>query len=206
MEGSEPGSHWQNVYASKDAANVSWFQSSPEPSLRMIHKTGLAAGARAIDVGGGASSLVDHLLDDGFRMTVLDVADSALDVARSRLGVRARDVTWIAADITAWRPTETFDLWHDRAVFHFLTEPDQRARYIEALKSSLAPSGWLIMATFAPSGPETCSGLPVHRWSASGLAAELGDAFHLIESEEETHETPSGSRQVFTWALFRRGP
>lgn len=204
MDSSDAKEHWQNVYGAKDAADVSWFQPSPEPSLRMIRRTGLGVGSRAIDVGGGASSLVDHLLDNGFHMTVLDIAHGALDVARSRLGARAKDANWVVADITKWRPTEPFDLWHDRAVFHFLTEPEQRLGYIAALKAGLAPSGWVVMATFAPTGPERCSGLPVHRWSAPELAAELGDAFQLIESAEETHETPSGARQVFTWTLFRR--
>jgi 2-polyprenyl-3-methyl-5-hydroxy-6-metoxy-1,4-benzoquinol methylase len=204
MDGSEPGDHWRNVYETKGATGVSWFQHSPEPSLRMIRKTGLRVGSRAIDVGGGASSLVDRLLDDGFHMTVLDIADNALDIARSRLGARAKDVNWIAADITQWRPIGTFDLWHDRAVFHFLTEPEQRLGYMAALKASLAPSGWVVMATFAPTGPERCSGLPVHRWSPTELAAELGNAFQLVESAEEAHETPSGSRQLFTWTLFHR--
>lgn len=196
--------HWQNVYRTKSSADVSWFQPSPELSLRMIAKTGLGRGSAVIDVGGGASSLVDQLLADGFRVTVLDIADSALDVARARLGTRAADVDWIVADITAWQATDRFDLWHDRAVFHFLTEPDQRARYIAALKASLRPAGWLVMATFGPDGPQTCSGLPVHRWSAPDLAAELGGAFRLVESLAEDHETPWGSRQAFTWALFRR--
>ena len=204
MDDSEAQPHWQGIYATKDAAEVSWFQPTPEPSLRMIHKTGLEAGAHIIDVGGGASSLVDELLDSGFRVTVLDIARNALDVARSRLGPRARDVNWVVADITRWRPTEQFDLWHDRAVFHFLTEPEQRAQYIGALKAGLAPGGWLVMAAFAPTGPERCSGLPVHRWSAPELQAELGEDFEMVESAAETHETPWGSQQAFTWTLFRR--
>ena len=204
MDHSDAKAHWRNVYGTRDATTVSWFQSSPAPSLDLIRKTGLGPGSRAIDVGGGASSLVDRLLDQGFRVTVLDIADSALDVARSRLGARAEDVNWVAADISLWKPTETFDLWHDRAVFHFLTEPEQRAGYIAALKAGLAPGGWLVMATFAPAGPQRCSGLPVRRWSASELASELGGAFQLIQSAEEPHATPSGSQQLFTWTLFRR--
>lgn len=196
--------HWQGVYLAKGAAEVSWFQPSPEPSLRLIAKTGLTNGAAVLDAGGGASTLVDHLFDEGFRLSVLDIADSALDVARSRLGPRAAEVTWIVADITEWRPTGQFDLWHDRAVFHFLTKPEQRARYLAALKAGLAPSGWLVMATFAPGGPDRCSGLPVCRWSAPELAAELGDDFRLVESVEERHLTPSGVQQAFTWTLFRR--
>jgi trans-aconitate methyltransferase len=196
--------HWQAVYRTKTPTEVSWFQSSPEPSLAMIGQTGLGAGSRVIDVGGGASSLVDRLLDEGFAVTVLDIADSALEAARSRLGPRAQAVTWIAADITEWRPAAGFDLWHDRAVFHFLTEPGQRASYKAALRAGLAPSGWLVMGAFAPNGPERCSGLPVRRWSTPELAAELGEDFQLIQSAEEVHQTPSGGAQAFTWALFRR--
>jgi 2-polyprenyl-3-methyl-5-hydroxy-6-metoxy-1,4-benzoquinol methylase len=198
--------HWRDVYASKDARSVSWFQGSPTPSLRLIGTSGLGPGSRAIDVGGGASSLVDHLLDQGLEVTVLDLAPEALDVSRARLGARATAVRWIAADITQWEPSGQFDLWHDRAVFHFLIEPAQRAAYRAAMETGLKPGGWLVMATFAPQGPDRCSGLPVQRWSAADLASFLGEQFQLIASAEEAHETPWGAPQIFTWTLFRRAP
>lgn len=203
VDDSEQERHWRRVYETKAADEVSWFQASPAPSLDMISKAGLAPGARIVDVGGGASTLIDHLLDQGFQVTGLDIADSALDVARARLGDRSARATWIATDVTTWRPEAQFDLWHDRAVFHFLTDPGRRAQYIAALRAALAPSGWVVMATFGPEGPEKCSGLPVRRWSAQGLAAELGDDFRLVEAADETHLTPGGSGQVFTWALLQ---
>ena len=204
MSDADTAQHWRTVYATKAATAVSWHQPSPTPSLKLIAKTGLGPGARVIDVGGGASSLVDRLLDQGFQVCVLDIADNALEIARSRLGERAQGATWIVADITDWRTSAQFDLWHDRAVFHFLTEPKPRARYLATLKTVVVPGGWVVMATFAPSGPDRCSGLPVQRWSAEALTAELGEEFRLVESAEETHETPGGARQAFTWTLFRR--
>lgn len=196
--------HWEQVYASKDAREVSWFQPSPEISLEMIDRAGLTVGSRVIDVGGGASSLVDHLLDRQFAVTVLDIANEPLAVARERLGLAAAQVQWIVADITSWRPSVEVDLWHDRAVFHFLTQPTQRRQYIAALEAALRPEGWLVMATFAPDGPEKCSGLPVQRWAVEDLARELGGGFELVHDRREEHRTPVGSPQAFTWALFKR--
>jgi trans-aconitate methyltransferase len=198
--------HWRGAYAAKDPAAVSWFQASPTPSLAMIRKTGLGEGAHILDAGGGASPLVDHLLAERFCVTVLDIAETGLEAARSRLGPRAEAASWVVADVTRWRPTAQFDLWHDRAVFHFLTEPDQRARYFEALRDGLTPSGWVIMATFAPDGPERCSGLTVRRWSVTDLVEAFGADFRLMDSAEETHLTPWGSPQLFTWTLFQRVP
>jgi 2-polyprenyl-3-methyl-5-hydroxy-6-metoxy-1,4-benzoquinol methylase len=196
--------HWEQVYGSKDSRETSWFEPSPKTSLLMIDRTGLTAGSRSIDVGGGASSLVDHLLQRGFEVAVLDIADEALAVARARLGAKAEQVQWIAKDITSWQPAAQFDLWHDRAVFHFLTQPTQRRGYVAALEAALRPGGWLVMATFAPDGPERCSGLPVQRWAAPDLARELGAGFELVHTEGNEHATPWGSSQGFTWALFRR--
>lgn len=196
--------HWEQVYGSKDSREASWFEAAPEASLRMIARTGLTAGSRAVDVGGGASSLVDHLLQLGFEVAVLDIADESLAVARARLGAKAARVQWIATDITFWQPAAQFDLWHDRAVFHFLTQPAQRRGYVAALEAALRPGGWLVMATFAPDGPEMCSGLPVQRWAAPDLARELGEGFELVHAERNEHATPWGSSQAFTWALFRR--
>lgn len=196
--------HWRNVYETKASTDVSWFQPVPKPSLAMIHKTGLRPGAEVVDVGGGASSLVDHLVGDGFKVTVLDIAESALEVSKARLGAQAQHVNWTVADVTAWRPTTAFDLWHDRAVFHFLTAPEKRRDYIETAAAAVRPGGWLILATFAPDGPEKCSGLDVRRWSPPELAAEFSDHFERVDEDREVHQTPWGSNQAFTWVLLRR--
>jgi trans-aconitate methyltransferase len=194
-------SHWQDVYEHRSPEQVSWYQREPGMSVELIRRAG---ATKVVDVGGGASVLVDRLLDLGLEVTVLDVAEAALERSRARLGERAADVTWVVADVTEWRPEARFDLWHDRAVFHFLTEAGDRAGYRGALVSALAPGGHAVIATFAPDGPERCSGLPVVRWSAEGLAAELG--LELVAREREAHVTPGGSVQPFTWALLRRPP
>lgn len=202
--GDDRQAHWQSVYTTKSADAVSWFQPSPEPSLKMIEAVGLAPPAKVIDVGGGASALVDALVARGFSVTVLDIAESALAVARNRLGTSAAKVDWQVADITVWRPTAQFDLWHDRAVFHFLTAPEDRKAYLAAMDKGLAADGVAIIATFAEDGPDRCSGLPVRRYSAESLAAELGPGFRLVEQARETHVTPWHAPQSFTWTAFRR--
>lgn len=198
--------HWETVYQTKAPSAVSWFQSAVTPSLRMLERAAASRETRVIDVGGGASALVDALLERRFHsLAVLDIAGAALSTVRARLGTRSDAVEWIVADVTSWDPPHRFDLWHDRAVFHFLTSPEQRAAYKATVCKALEPGGWLIMATFAPQGPERCSGLPVRRWSAEELALELGPEFALVESALEEHHTPSGSAQSFVWTLFRRG-
>lgn len=200
--------HWQTIYATKPAAEVSWYQASPQPSLQAIARSGAGVDAGLIDVGGGASLLVDALLERQWSdLTVLDVSAAALEVARqrlagSRLGNRAARVAWIVADITAWQPERTYDVWHDRAVFHFLTDPDDRRAYQRALAAGLVPGGHLIIATFAADGPERCSGLPVQRYSPAALAAELGTRYDLVESWSEDHRTPAGGVQRFNWCRF----
>jgi ubiquinone/menaquinone biosynthesis C-methylase UbiE len=197
--------HWDRAYESKGAAGVSWYQRRPETSLGLIERAGVGKGAGAIDVGGGASSLVDELLDRGYApVAVLDVSPAALEAARGRLGERrAKDVRWIVADVTAFAPPQQFGVWHDRAVFHFLTSADDRRKYVEAMRRSIVPGGVAIIATFAPEGPQQCSGLPVCRYDVAGLAAELGDGFELIEQVRETHVTPWGKPQSFQYAMFR---
>lgn len=197
--------HWQNVYATKGEAEVSWFQDSPAISLEMIRAASPDRAAAIIDIGGGASRLVDALLQDGYRnLAVLDLSANALDVAKERIGATASTVDWIVADATTWRPAKTWDVWHDRAAFHFLTDPRDRAAYVERLWSAVAPGGHVIIATFAPDGPEKCSGLPVQRHDSASLSAELGPEFELVETRSETHHTPWHSTQAFQFSRFRR--
>lgn len=199
-------SHWQNVYSTKGEADVSWFQEVPDISLELLALVGAVPGRSVIDIGGGASRLVDSLLERGFSdIAVLDLSEAALAAARARLVDRGDAVTWIAADATAWAPDEAaYDIWHDRAAFHFLTEPDDQAAYIERLKRSLRPGGHVIIGTFAPDGPEKCSGLPVMRHDADSLAALLGEEFSLVDHRRHEHATPWGSVQKFQFSTFRR--
>jgi SAM-dependent methyltransferase len=197
--------HWDQVWSTKAADTVSWFQAEPEPSLGAIAALGLTSDAPVIDIGGGASRLVDALLERGFTdVTVLDISEAALAVSRERLGDRATRVHWMVADITAWLPRRRYRVWHDRAVFHFLTDPGQRICYRRALERGLMPGGFAVMATFATDGPERCSGLPVQRHDALGLAAELGAGFRLCRDWRQTHRTPGGASQAFQWCVFER--
>ncbi|MGY3032773.1 2-polyprenyl-3-methyl-5-hydroxy-6-metoxy-1,4-benzoquinol methylase [Bradyrhizobium sp. USDA 4354] len=202
---SDRSTHWDHVYATKGEAEVSWYQDSPAISLEMIRAANSDHDAAIIDIGGGASRLVDALLQDGYRrVAVLDLSANALEVAKKRIGQAASMVDWIVADATTWRPTKTYDVWHDRAAFHFLTDPDDRAAYVERLRSAVSPGGHVIIATFAPDGPEKCSGLPVQRHDSASLAAELGPEFELVETRSETHHTPWQSTQAFQFSRFRR--
>lgn len=197
--------HWNSVYATRRSHEVSWYQVRPGTSLRLIARLGIQANDAIIDIGGGASSLVDHLLDQGFgKLTVLDISDAALSAARERLGARAATVRWLTGDITRMQPSGPFRLWHDRAVFHFLTTADERRAYLAALSAALPPGSHAIMATFAEDGPERCSNLPVCRYSPEALAAELGSDFTLVESLRETHITPAQGEQKFVYCCFRR--
>jgi SAM-dependent methyltransferase len=200
----ESRAHWDETYATKDETRVSWYQPRPEQSLALI----MAAEpptASVIDVGGGASRLADSLLADGYRdVTVLDISAVALERSKARLGILAGKITWIAADITHWKPARTWNVWHDRAVFHFLTNAAAQDAYIEALKQGTVPGSAVIMATFALAGPERCSGLPVQRYSPASLAARLGTDFRLYAEREEMHPTPFGTQQAFTYAALRR--
>lgn len=202
---SDRSTHWDHVYATKGEAEVSWYQDSPATSLEMIRAANPNHDAAIIDIGGGASRLVDALLQDGYRdVAVLDLSANALDAAKKRIGGAASMVDWIVADATSWQPAKTYDVWHDRAAFHFLTDPRDRAAYVERLRSALATDGHVIIATFAPDGPEKCSGLPVQRHDSASLAAELGPEFALIETRSETHHTPWDSTQAFQFSRFRR--
>ena len=197
--------HWETVYTTKAENEVSWFQDNPALSLELIDLVRPAHDAAIVDVGGGASRLVDNLLARGFeRVTVLDISQAALDVAKARLGRRASQVQWIAADVTKWGPAQTFDLWHDRAAFHFLVDAADRAAYIARLKKAVKPGGHVIIGTFAIDGPEKCSGLPVNRYDAARLSEELGTGFALIHARAHDHITPWHSEQHFQFCVFRR--
>ena len=197
--------HWQTVYSTKSEADVSWFQATPQPSLELLRLVGARPSEAVIDIGGGASRLVDHLIAAGFSdLTVLDLSSAALDVARTRLGAAASGVEWIVADASEWTPGRRYDIWHDRAAFHFLTEPSRQAAYIERLQAALNPGGRVILGTFAPDGPEKCSGLPVARHDATSLGALLGDQFELLDSRRHDHATPWSSVQKFQFSTFVR--
>lgn len=193
--------HWEKVYQTKSADSVSWFQEHATRSLEIIRSIGATPDSSIIDVGGGASTLVDDLLGDGFKhMSVLDLSASALDVARKRLGPIGDGVQWIAGDIrNVPLPEQTYDIWHDRAVFHFLTDPIDRLAYVQQVMRSVKPGGHVIVATFAPDGPEQCSGLPVARYAPDQLHGEFGPSFELIEHASEEHKTPWGSVQHFVY-------
>jgi len=200
----ERTAHWDHVYANKPDTGVSWFQPEPTPSLEWVADA-LPGGGRVIDVGAGASLLADRLLSrGGCDVTVLDVSAAALAVSRSRLGGEADRVRWVVADITRAGDLGVFDLWHDRAVFHFLSDAADRRAYADLARRSVRPGGHLLVATFAPDGPTRCSDLDVRRYDAAALAAELGDGFEPARDGRHVHTTPWGKPQSFTYALFRR--
>jgi 2-polyprenyl-3-methyl-5-hydroxy-6-metoxy-1,4-benzoquinol methylase len=204
---SEPGrqAHWLKVYKEKGEKQVSWFQEIPALSLELIHDVGVKQNSAIVDIGGGASRLVDVLISEGHRdLTVLDLSDEAIAIARSRLAERAALVKWIVGDVTEWEPSRQYDLWHDRAAFHFLTAAADRAAYLDRLMRAIRPGGHAIIATFAIDGPERCSGLPVMRYDATMLSAALGRAFALIGTRRQDHTTPTGGVQRFLFSVFRR--
>jgi SAM-dependent methyltransferase len=198
-------SHWETVYTTKGEHEVSWFQENPAPSVELIDLARPAPETAIVDIGGGASHLVDSLIARGFKhVTVLDISQAALDVAKARLGERAREAEWIVADVTKWHPARSFDIWHDRAAFHFLVDPADRASYVACMKQAVRPGGHIIIGTFAIDGPEKCSGLSVNRYDAAGLARELGEGFELVDSRRQEHLTPWSSAQRFQFCIFRR--
>ena len=198
-------SHWDSIYSAKAPNELAWYQAHPEVSLWQIEASGIGKDEPLIDVGGGASLLVASLVEAGFRrVTVLDISPAAIHTAQARLGARADEVRWLTEDITRYTPTETYKVWHDRAVFHFLTEAAERQAYLRAAEQALIPGGQMIIATFAPDGPEKCSGLPVVRYDAQSLAKEAGKNFEPLESCAETHAMPGGGKQSFSYCRFRR--
>lgn len=200
-------SHWHTVYRDKAPTGVSWYQPVPTRSIQLIHATGVAKSDPIIDAGGGASTLVDHLLEDGYEdLSVLDISGNALQRSQQRLGDAAIRVHWIESDVTAFKPGRRYAIWHDRAVFHFLVDADERCAYIDAVNKALMPQGNLLLATFGPEGPERCSGLPVQRYGIDELQELLEPVFSLRDHGLDVHETPTGAKQQFlySWWQLRR--
>jgi hypothetical protein len=197
--------HWEGVYSARDETGVSWYQVEPRVSLDLIRSVAPATHGRIIDVGGGASVLVDRLLALPFgKIAVLDISETALSRARSRLGERARRVDWIVADVTEIEALGPFDIWHDRAVFHFLTDPHDRSSYVDLALRTIPVGGHLIIASFADEAPKRCSDLEVCGYNAESMGAELGEGFALVREAGESHTTPWGSSQAFFYGVFRR--
>ena len=197
--------HWEKVWSRDNPREVGWYQESPETSLSLVEKTGIDLDVRILDVGGGASTLVDGLLDRGFEnIEVLDLTDAAFGHSRSRLGTRAERVTWTTEDVTTFRTDQPVDLWHDRAVLHFLTEERDRELYVQSLTESLDPAGHVIIATFALDGPRKCSGLKVVRYGPREITRLLGGSYQLLEIVHETHLTPGDIKQRFSYFRFQR--
>jgi 2-polyprenyl-3-methyl-5-hydroxy-6-metoxy-1,4-benzoquinol methylase len=198
--------HWEKVYSTKAATQVSWFQEHAAMSLQLIARQNVPLSAAIIDVGGGASTLVDDLLDGGYRhLTVLDLSGAAIATAQARLGERASLVQWREANVLEEAlPSHSFDVWHDRAVFHFLTTAQEREAYVQQVLCAVKPGGLVIVATFAEDGPTQCSGLPVMRYDANDLHAQFGAPFELLGHEKESHRTPGGNEQKFVYCVCRR--
>lgn len=197
--------HWDGVYRAKAPDQLTWFQPRPETSLRLIEEANLGPEARIIDVGGGTSTLTENLLEAGYReLTVLDVSAAALEVSGQRLAGRAAEIEWIEADVTRFEPSRQWDLWHDRAVFHFLIDPEDVRAYRVSMLRALAKNGQAVIATFGPQGPTRCSGLDVQRYGAESLSEAVGPEMELVESRLDDHVTPTGASQQFLFCRFRR--
>lgn len=197
--------HWDDVYRTRAATERGWYEAEPATSRRLVERVAGARSDPIVDVGAGASSLVDHLLVAGYRdVTLLDIAEAALEETRARLGVSTDHVTFVVADVLRWRPPRRYHVWHDRAVFHFLTDPSDRTRYVEVASRAVEDGGHLIVGTFSPDAPTHCSGLEVTRYSADDLAAAFAPALELVHAEEQVHTTPGGTVQPYTWVVLRK--
>jgi SAM-dependent methyltransferase len=204
MSMKDAGDHWNAIYRTKQERDVSWFETVPVASIEMMESAGLTVDTCVVDIGGGQSRLVDTLLQRGLHcLGVLDISGEALQNAQSRVGAAAVSVTWIESDVTAEWSLPPVDIWHDRAVFHFLVESEERIRYVRHMRRTIKAGGTAIIATFATDGPDECSGLPVARYSPAMLAAELGPAFELVEARTQSHVTPWGAVQSFQYSRFR---
>lgn len=197
--------HWEKIYTTKKAGEVSWYQKIPETSLTLVSDFKLNKNARIIDVGGGDSSFVDHLLAEGFtNISILDISASALERAKERLGKKAEKVTWIEADVTEFNPPQKYDLWHDRAAFHFLTDPEQIENYLKNLTSAVKKGGYVVMGTFSEKGPEKCSGIVIKQYSLHEMSQLLQENFETLQCDNVDHITPTGAIQNFTFCSFRK--
>ncbi|MBZ9779895.1 methyltransferase domain-containing protein [Psychroflexus sp. CAK8W] len=198
-------SHWENIYQTQDLRNSGWFQPTPETSLNFIEKFNVPKSAKIIDVGGGDSLLVDNLLERGYKdITVLDISAEAIDRAKQRLGDKAEQVSWIVSDVTQFQPTETYDFWHDRAVFHFLRSKEDISAYVETAQKAITPKGILVMGTFSEQGPTKCSGIEIQQYSETSLTGMFKPHFEKVNCRTVDHETPSGSVQNFVFCSFKK--
>lgn len=197
--------HWENIYNTKELKDVSWYQPTPTLSLDFIKSFNLPTTAKIIDIGGGDSFLVDNLLELGYQnITVLDISKTAINRAKNRLGTKSPLVTWIIADVAQFKPTEIYDLWHDRAAFHFLTNPEDITNYVATVQSYLKPGGALVIGTFSEQGPKKCSGIEIRQYSESSLTTLFDDSFEKISSSIADHNTPFDTVQNFVFCSFRR--
>lgn len=200
---SEKRNHWEKVYQTKQPNEVSWTENKPETSLNFIHSFNLSKSSSIIDVGGGDSRLVDFLIDEGYEnVSVLDISEHALERAKNRLGDKANKVTWIVSDITEFNPIQKYETWHDRATFHFLTQPDQIAKYMDIVRK--ASTGYLAIGTFSDKGPDKCSGLEIRKYSEYQLNHQFEDGFEKIKCITEDHVTPFNTKQNFSFCSFKR--
>lgn len=205
MENFDRKKHWENIYQTKELKDVSWFQPIPETSLDFIKKLKVPETAKVIDVGGGDSFFVDHLLQMGYQdITVLDISAAAIERAKIRLGENAKEVKWIIADAATFKPSEKYDFWHDRAAFHFLTEEQEISNYIETAQQNINPSGFLVIGTFSEQGPRKCSGIEIKQYSETSMADRLKKYFKKIECLTIDHKTPSNSTQNFIFCSFQK--
>ena len=205
MKISDRKRHWENVFQTKDTTKVSWYQPVPETSLKLIEQINLPKTARIIEVGSGDSYLGDFLIEKGYsEITLLDISEKALDIIRKRLSAKTEKITFLAADVTCFSSSETFDLWHDRAVFHFLTDIADIQKYVANVSEKLVSGGYLILGTFSTNGPDMCSGLHVQRYSEAELAGLFEKDFKKVKCFTELHQTPSGTEQNFLFCVFQR--
>jgi len=203
MKKTERKKHWETVYETKNSNQVSWTQETPKTSLEYIRSFNLKKSAKIIDIGGGESKLVDYLLDEGYEnITVLDISEKALDKAQKRLGDKATKVTWVVSDITEYKPDTTFDVWHDRATFHFLTNTDHIKKYIKTARNSI--NGFLVIGTFSENGPTKCSGLEIKQYNQEELTFQLKNGFEKIKCITENHKTPFDTMQNFLFCSFKK--
>ena len=205
MEGFDRRAHWENVYQTKKLSEVSWFQPTPETSINFIKEFNISKSAKIIDVAGGDSFLVDHLLDLGYQnITVLDISETALSKAKQRLGGKSKKVKWIVADAATFKPTESYDFWHDRAAFHFLSQEQEIENYLKTVRENLTDSAVLVIGTFSEQGPKKCSGIEVKQYSEKSMTTRLSNYFEKIKCVVVDHTTPSGSIQNFIFCSFRK--